>query len=208
MSPIGIITDGIRLHGASKTTHEPWTGNRISPCTRDKGTTMHLKTNLVQMIRSCSRTLVPVTVVFVVLVASSAATAADWSTPEAATRSFYSLIEQIREDPDAPEFKASVEEIFNPDAVIMLVIGDQSAGVLRVSAVEHVAKQLLRTKFRRQVIDAGREISDIQCTTHGRLASCYITVEVTLRDGSERTRSFEDIVGLALDGDRWRISSA
>lgn len=169
---------------------------------------MHLKTNLVQMIRSCSRTLVPVTVVFVVLVASSAATAADWSTPEAATRSFYSLIEQIHEDPDAPEFKASVEEIFNPDAVIMLVIGDQSAGVLRVSAVEHVAKQLLRTKFRRQVIDAGREISDIQCTTHGRLASCYITVEVTLRDGSERTRSFEDIVGLALDGDRWRITSA
>lgn len=159
------------------------------------------------MIRRNAAILVPLLAV-IIGVNNSAATAADWSTPEAATRSFYETIQRIDEYPDTPEFKAGVKEIFTDDARLMLVIGDQSAGLLTVNAVEHVARLLLRNKFQRQVIESDKEITDIQCTTYGKLASCYITVEITLRDGSGRTRSFEDMVGLELDGDRWRISSA
>ena len=134
--------------------------------------------------------------------------AADWLTPEAATRSFYESIQRIEDAPDTPEFKAEIEEIFTDDAVVLLVVGDQSSGFLTVGALETAAKLALKKKYRRQINDSGKEIASINCTTHGAMAACYITVEVTLREGSGGSRTFEDIVNLRRQDGRWYVTRA
>ena len=109
-------------------------------------------------------------------VAANAGALDDYSTPEAAVRSLYADKFEFEARPEREEYEAEVREVFDPDAVIRLVIDGRGAGNVTVPRITPVARALNREPYRSQILNTDREITALSCEESATIAACFVSV--------------------------------
>ena len=141
-------------------------------------------------------------------VAATAVASDDFSTPEAAVRSLYADKFEFEARPEREEYEAEVREVFDPDAVVRLVIDGRGAGNVTVPRMTPVARALSREPYRSQILNTDRKITALSCEESATIAACFVSVSMLTKEGADRVMDYEDVVTLTRDGDRWRVQRA
>ena len=142
------------------------------------------------------------------LMAATAVAQDDYSTPEAAVRTLYADKLEFEALPEREEFEAEVREIFDPDAVVRMVIDGRGAGNVTVPRIATVGRSISREPYRSQLQNTQRTIDSLTCEESATVAACFVSVSVTSKDGTEDFMEYEDVVTLVRDGERWRVQRA
>jgi hypothetical protein len=144
----------------------------------------------------------------VALLAANALAADDFSTPEAAVRTLYDNKLEYGVRPERKEFEAEIAEIFDPDAVVRMVIDGRGAGNVTVPRIAPIARTITRAPYRSQIQNTKRQITSLSCEEGAMHAACFVTVSMVSRDGTGDVHDYEDVITLVRDGERWRIQRA
>ena len=144
----------------------------------------------------------------VTLLAANALAADDFSTPEATVRTLYDNKMEYGARPERKEYEAEIAEIFDPDAVLRMIIDGRGAGNLTVPAITPFGRTITREPYRSQIQNTKRTITSLSCEENAMKAACFVSVSMVSRDGTGDVHDYEDVITLVRDGERWRIQHA